>query len=69
QRAQDTALVRTVIDLASALGLRVTAEGVETALQAQLLRALGCNSAQGYYFARPTAPADLDELVRTWQAR
>jgi EAL domain-containing protein (putative c-di-GMP-specific phosphodiesterase class I) len=47
------ALVRTTIELARALGLRVTGEGIETAEQLAHLRELGCNRGQGYYFAHP----------------
>jgi len=51
------AIVRAVLGLASALGMTTTAEGVETAELAETLVALGCDVAQGYYFARPL-PAD-----------
>jgi diguanylate cyclase (GGDEF)-like protein len=54
---QKTTLVRAIIALAAGLGLGTVAEGVETAEQAVLLRGLGCERAQGFYFARP-APAD-----------
>jgi diguanylate cyclase (GGDEF)-like protein len=50
-------LVRAIVDLASGLGLGTVAEGIETPEQAQLLRELGCERAQGFYFAGP-APAD-----------
>ncbi len=50
-------LVRTTIELARALGLRVTGEGIETAEQLAQLRELGCNRGQGYYFAHPL-PSD-----------
>ena len=46
-------LVRTVVAMAKALGLSVTAEGVETAEQFMYLKALGCENAQGYFFSRP----------------
>lgn len=46
-------IVRTVIDLAHRFGYRVVAEGVETAAVAQTLRSVGCDIAQGYFFARP----------------
>jgi diguanylate cyclase (GGDEF)-like protein len=61
---QDTAIVRAIVELAHALELHVTAEGVETAEQHEALRALGCDSMQGFLFARPM-PADAmrDRLV------
>ena len=54
---QDSAIVRAIVELAHALDLHVTAEGVETAEQHQALRAIGCDSMQGFLFARPM-PAD-----------
>ena len=61
--AVKAAIVRGIIDLAHALGLRVVAEGIETVGQLQYLRDMRCDAAQGYLFARP-APAGmfLDEL-------
>lgn len=55
----DRAIVQSIIDLAHNLGLRVVAEGVETAEVAGLLSELGCDAAQGYYFAHPMAPEHL----------
>ncbi len=49
----DTAIVRCGIDLAHALGMTVVAEGVETAQQLTVLRTLGCDNAQGYWWSRP----------------
>jgi EAL domain-containing protein (putative c-di-GMP-specific phosphodiesterase class I) len=51
--AQDLAIAKLVIDLAHAVGARATAEGVETADQLVLLQSIGCDQAQGYYFAEP----------------
>lgn len=51
------ALVQAVVTLGRALGLQVVAEGVETQLQAEVLRQMGCDLFQGYLFARPM-PAD-----------
>ena len=48
-----SAVVRSVVELAHAHGLQVTAEGVETAEQARLLREMGCDHAQGWLFGRP----------------
>jgi EAL domain-containing protein (putative c-di-GMP-specific phosphodiesterase class I) len=59
----DAAIVRTIIDMAHTLGFIVVAEGVETEAQAALLRSLGCEQAQGYYFARPMPEADLRALI------
>jgi diguanylate cyclase (GGDEF)-like protein/PAS domain S-box-containing protein len=61
--ASDTAIVKSVIDLAHALGLVVVAEGVETGDQVSHLRRLGCDLAQGYFFARPQPAADLERLL------
>jgi diguanylate cyclase (GGDEF)-like protein/PAS domain S-box-containing protein len=60
QDAADTAIVKSVIDLAHALSLLVVAEGVETADQVAYLRRLGCDLAQGYYFAGPQTSQDLE---------
>jgi len=49
--------------MAHALGLKVIAEGVETAEQAAILTALGCDMAQGYYFSRPVPFAILKQLL------
>ncbi|PZP30167.1 MAG: bifunctional diguanylate cyclase/phosphodiesterase [Roseateles depolymerans] len=59
--ADTRAIVRAVIELAHALGLRVVAEGVETAGQADVLRHKGCDELQGYLFARPMTAAALTE--------
>ena len=55
--AEDTAIVSSVVRLAHAVGVQAIAEGVETAEQQAHLRELGCDLAQGYYFA---APMDVD---------
>jgi diguanylate cyclase (GGDEF)-like protein len=60
---QDAVLVRTAIDLGHNLGLTVVAEGVEGLEHADALRALGCDIAQGYHFARPMAAAQLSTLL------
>jgi diguanylate cyclase (GGDEF)-like protein len=58
----DAVLVRTAIDLGHNLGLTVVAEGVEGAEHVAALRALGCDIAQGYYYARPMLGAAMSEL-------
>ncbi len=51
------AMVKVIYDVASALGLRTIAEGVETSAQMEILRGIGCDEIQGYYFSKPL-PAD-----------
>jgi diguanylate cyclase len=63
--ADDAAIVRSMIELAGALGLRVVAEGVEDERTWRMLHAAGCDAAQGWFYARPM-PAE--ELV-AWLAR
>ncbi|TML13024.1 MAG: EAL domain-containing protein [Actinobacteria bacterium] len=57
------AQVRSLCEMAKALGLTVVAEGVEAGEQASLLITLGCDFAQGYYFSPPVAAQDADHLV------
>jgi EAL domain-containing protein (putative c-di-GMP-specific phosphodiesterase class I) len=66
----DTAIVSAVIGLAHALGLRVTAEGVESEEQLMALIDLDCDEAQGYFFSPPQPAPDLRSLLartRTWR--
>ncbi len=59
------AIVRAVIDLGKRLGIRVTAEGVESAEQRATLVKLGCDAGQGFHFARPVPSAEIvDALAR-----
>lgn len=51
--AGERVLVQMINDVADLLGLRTVAEGVETAEQAEVLRSIGCDALQGYYFSRP----------------
>ena len=57
------AIVRAVIDLASAMHISAVAEGVETADQVAELRALGCPIGQGFFFSRPLSAPQFDELL------
>jgi EAL domain-containing protein (putative c-di-GMP-specific phosphodiesterase class I) len=56
-RADDAAIVKAIVALAQSLKLKTIAEGVEEEAQYALLRSLGCDQYQGYYFSRPV-PAD-----------
>ncbi|HKX40934.1 MAG TPA: GGDEF domain-containing phosphodiesterase, partial [Burkholderiaceae bacterium] len=57
--ADARAVVDAIVRLGHALGLRIVAEGVETAAQRDALRTLGCDELQGYYFAQPLPPEAL----------
>ena len=59
QAEQDSAIVRTVISLAHALGLRTTAEGIEERAQWDHLEQLGCDQGQGFIFSKPLRPETL----------
>lgn len=61
---EDRGLIDTIIQLGHRLGLKVVAEGVETAGQYQYLRQLGCDVIQGFYFSRPLPAQDIMPLLR-----
>ncbi|MEP6883922.1 MAG: EAL domain-containing protein [Gammaproteobacteria bacterium] len=60
----DACIVRAIISLAHSLRLKVVAEGVETQGQLELLKSLGCDQYQGYYFSPALPPAEFAALLR-----
>lgn len=60
---EDDEIVRTIISLGRNLGLRLVAEGVETAEQAAKLKGLACGFAQGYYFCVPISAPEATDLL------
>jgi EAL domain-containing protein (putative c-di-GMP-specific phosphodiesterase class I) len=69
---EDVAIVSALVNLGHALGLTVSAEGIETNAQLHELRALGCDLGQGYYFARPQPGEIVRALVHhrfRWSGR
>ncbi len=62
--AKDAAIVSSILSLASKLGVRVVAEGVETAEQLEWLRANGCEEYQGFLFSEAVAPRDVERFIR-----
>ncbi|MDK9558377.1 EAL domain-containing protein [Marinobacter sp. M216] len=66
---QDQLIVKSTIDMAHGLGLKVVAEGIESLQAWQLLQQWGCDLAQGFYLSRPVAGADLAETAKALAAR
>ncbi|HTZ08270.1 MAG TPA: EAL domain-containing protein [Acidimicrobiales bacterium] len=70
--AEDTSIVETIVKLAHSLGVATVAEGVETPVQMEVVRALGCDFAQGYLLGRPVPAAALGscpvDARASWQA-
>ena len=64
-RRDTAAIVRTVIGLGAELGITVTAEGVETEAQLEMLHKAGCGEAQGYLIGMPAKAADITRLLHS----
>jgi predicted signal transduction protein with EAL and GGDEF domain len=67
--AESLAIINAVVAMAKSLDMTTTAEGVETAEEAELIRNLGCDKIQGYYFGRPMAAQDALRLFSDPQER
>jgi len=67
--AKDAAITANLVSLAHALGLLAIAEGIESDGQLTSLRELGCDLAQGFLFARPAPPDQIDRLLADASAR
>jgi diguanylate cyclase (GGDEF)-like protein len=63
EQPESTALATAVVAMARALNLETVAEGIEEPAQQAALRTLGCDHGQGYLFARPMPPAELERLL------
>jgi len=62
---ENAEIVRTIVNLAHNLGMKVIAEGVETDDQRQLLIGMGCEYAQGFFFSQPLKESDAEALIAT----
>jgi diguanylate cyclase (GGDEF)-like protein len=62
--AKQDKIVRAIIGIGQGLGLATTAEGIETADQAEILTAMGCDVGQGYYFGKAMSEADVLKFLR-----
>ena len=65
----DASIVQAIISLAHSLKLKVVAEGVETPVQLQFLRSLGCDQYQGFHFSPPLPAREFAELCAAGSAR
>ncbi len=65
----DRAIIRAIVPLAHALGMRVVAEGVETEAQCDVLRELGVDQVQGWFFHKALAPNDVAALLGSGAAK
>ncbi|HEX8473336.1 MAG TPA: EAL domain-containing protein [Pyrinomonadaceae bacterium] len=61
--SENIEIVRTIVMLAQILGMDVVAEGVETKEQLALLRKLGCENGQGYFFSKPTGVGGAEKII------
>ena len=61
--ADDAAIAQAILAMARSLGIRVVAEGVETAEQLEFLCRHGCDALQGYYFSQPLPADELGALL------
>jgi predicted signal transduction protein with EAL and GGDEF domain len=61
--SESRAIVQMIMSLGRSLGMEMVAEGVETAEQVSLLRSLGCEYAQGYFFSKPTDQEAMAEVL------
>ncbi|QTH63167.1 EAL domain-containing protein [Psychrosphaera ytuae] len=59
----DGAIAETIVELGQKLGLEVIAEGIETKVQLEYIKKLGCDEAQGYYFAKPMPGYELERFL------
>ena len=59
----DQTLVKAIISMGKNLGLKVVAEGVETAEQEECLKELNCDQIQGYYYSKPITPDELMSFI------
>jgi EAL domain-containing protein (putative c-di-GMP-specific phosphodiesterase class I) len=60
---EDASIVRAIIALGKALGMKIIAEGIETVAQAEFLRNAGCDDGQGYYYSPATSAADVRAMA------
>lgn len=68
KNASDALLVKSTIDLAHSLKMKVTAEGIETPEVLQMLSAMGADTAQGYFISKPVPVPELVAFLESWKS-
>jgi Amt family ammonium transporter len=63
ERSDAASIIRAISDMSNAIGVKILAEGVETRPQLDILRAEGCNQAQGNLIGRPMLPDQISDLI------
>ncbi len=63
-----TCILKSIVDMAHALDIRVVSEGIETIEQLEMLKSINCEIGQGFLFAKPMPIADYDSLIRNYSA-
>ncbi len=66
--SSDPAIVLATIQMTKALNITTIAEGVEEQNQLDLLKTMGCDEIQGYFFSRPLSPSDLKDFIQTYKS-
>ena len=66
---ESLAIIRAVVAMAESLEMTTTAEGVETAAEARMIRDMGCTKIQGFHFGRPMAATDVQRVFQQAAAR
>ncbi|MCR4523286.1 EAL domain-containing protein [Bosea sp. 47.2.35] len=65
----DAAIVAAIVNLGHAMGIHITAEGVENTEQMMRLREVGCDFVQGYLYAKPRSGAEVPKTIQDWPLR
>ena len=64
-QSKDNLIISQIIKLSTSLGMKTVAEGIESKEQKELLKELGCNYGQGFYFARPMGAEEIIKILKS----
>jgi len=67
ENPEDQALVKAIVSLAHALGFKVVAEGVETALQLEFMKSLNCDYVQGFHYSKPLSTVEFEKFLKEFK--